>query len=1038
MRSITLRAILNTFRDGVMNSKLLHTHRSTFLGLAVALAAWFFILVPLPATAADQPAQVTYTYDQLGRLIGVRDPSGNTATYKYDAVGNIVSISRTAAGQVAVLGFTPGGGAAGTPVTVFGNGFSATPADNQVTFNETPATVVSASATQIVTRVPVGATTGAISVTTPAGSARSNEAFVIAASQAPAITAFSPLVGPAGTAIAINGTNFDANSSANKVSLNGRNAVVTAASSVSMMATAPPNSSSGKITVATVYGSATSSGDFFVVPSPYTAADVAVTGRMAIGESRAVTIDNAGKKGLIVFDGVAGQQVSLQLSGMTMASVAISVLGPDGVTLKSTTLSGSTGFIDAFTLPSSGTYTIFVNPSASSKGSATILLQSAQDVTGTIAIGAPAVTLSTTVPGQNIRLSFSGTAGQRISMSATHTLDCPTITILKPDGTTLAGGLTCGSNYFIDTTTLPVAGTYTILVNPRDANIGRVTLTLMEVPPDATAPIAIGAPAVTLSTTVPGQNIRLSFSGTAGQRISMSATHTLDCPTITILKPDGTTLAGGLTCGSSYFIDTTTVPVAGTYTILVNPRDANVGRVTLTLMEVPPDATAPIAIGAPAVTLSTTVPGQNIRLSFSGTAGQRISMGATHTLDCPTITILKPDGTTLAGGLTCSSNYFIDTTTLPVAGTYTILVNPRDANVGRVTLTLMEVPPDATAPIAIGAPAVTLSTTVPGQNVRLSFSGTAGQRISMGATHTLDCPTITILKPDGTTLAGGLTCSSNYFIDTTTLPVAGTYTILVNPRDANVGRVTLTLMEVPPDATAPIAIGAPAVTLSTTVPGQNVRLSFSGTAGQRISMGAAHTLDCPTITILKPDGTTLAGGLTCSSNYFIDTTTLPVAGTYTILVNPRDANVGRVTLTLMEVPPDATAPIAIGAPAVTLSTTVPGQNIRLNLTGAAGQKIRLSVTAIAPSLDCPRFSILKPDGTALLGPNLTCGSSYSVEAPAFPVSGTYVIVMDPRDANTGSATFAITAVGTTLAATPDTDNQSGTLLAHLMRRRPIF
>jgi hypothetical protein len=61
-----------------------------------------------------------------------------------------------------------------------------------------------------------------------------------------------------------------------------------------------------------------------------------------------------------------------------------------------------------------------------------------------------------------------------------------------------------------------------------------------------------------------------------------------------------------------------------------------------------------------------------------------------------------------------------------------------------------------------------------------------------------------------------------------------------------------------------------------------------------------------------------------------------------------------------------------------------------------------------------------------------------VEAPAVPVSGTYVIVMDPRDANTGSATFAITAVGTALAATPDTDNQSGTLLAHLMRRRPIF
>lgn len=40
-------------------------------------------------------SNVQYVYDALGRLTQVIDPSGNTATYNYDAVGNLVSITRS-------------------------------------------------------------------------------------------------------------------------------------------------------------------------------------------------------------------------------------------------------------------------------------------------------------------------------------------------------------------------------------------------------------------------------------------------------------------------------------------------------------------------------------------------------------------------------------------------------------------------------------------------------------------------------------------------------------------------------------------------------------------------------------------------------------------------------------------------------------------------------------------------------------------------------------------------------------------------------
>jgi YD repeat-containing protein len=122
---------------------------------------------------------LTYIYDALGRLIAAVKLSGDTAIYNYDSVGNIVSISRQNSGQLSILTFTPGTGTVGSTVTIYGTGFIASPGQNAVSFNGTTATVVSASATQLVVTVPTGATTGTISVTTPAGTATSSASFTV-------------------------------------------------------------------------------------------------------------------------------------------------------------------------------------------------------------------------------------------------------------------------------------------------------------------------------------------------------------------------------------------------------------------------------------------------------------------------------------------------------------------------------------------------------------------------------------------------------------------------------------------------------------------------------------------------------------------------------------------------------------------------------------------------------------------------------------------------------------------------------------------
>jgi hypothetical protein len=106
-------------------------------------------------------------------------------------------------------------------------------------------------------------------------------------------------------------------------------------------------------------------------------------------------------------------------------------------------------------------------------------------VTGNITIDGPSVPITLNRPGQDARLIFDGTAGQRISLGVSEvSFDNDSgifeVSILRPHGTTLANKLVGQFGDDIDTEPLPETGIYTIVVDPHEAKTVSLTLTLSE------------------------------------------------------------------------------------------------------------------------------------------------------------------------------------------------------------------------------------------------------------------------------------------------------------------------------------------------------------------------------------------------------------------------------------------------------------------------------------------------------------------------------------------------------------------------------
>jgi uncharacterized repeat protein (TIGR01451 family) len=159
-----------------------------------------------------------------------------------------------------ITNFAPTFGVAGTPVRIDGINFAGY---TGVAFNGKPVTGSAMPApNQIAVTVPVGATTGPITVANSFGVGYSSNDFVV--TRAPIISSFEPQLGNPGAPVTISGANLSNGPTVLKFGGVNANFVVTGQNGTQIRATVPNGARTGPLFMTNAFGSFTTSSNFTV------------------------------------------------------------------------------------------------------------------------------------------------------------------------------------------------------------------------------------------------------------------------------------------------------------------------------------------------------------------------------------------------------------------------------------------------------------------------------------------------------------------------------------------------------------------------------------------------------------------------------------------------------------------------------------------------------------------------------------------------------------------------------------------------------
>lgn len=202
-----------------------------------------------------------------------------------------------------------------------------------------------------------------------------------------------------------------------------------------------------------------------------------VEGTIAIGGAAVpVSLNRPGQTARYTFNGNAGQWVNLGLTSVNITSTAVTLLTSDGTILASTAVGTAGGGLeDQSPLPTTGTYTILVDPVGSYTGKMTLTLST--EVSDSLKMNTAPRPVTLSRAGQNGRYTFTGTANQQATIKVTNNhLGSVTVNLYSPNGILQAGITSSAASFNLNPITLASADMYTVTINPAMTETGSVQL----------------------------------------------------------------------------------------------------------------------------------------------------------------------------------------------------------------------------------------------------------------------------------------------------------------------------------------------------------------------------------------------------------------------------------------------------------------------------------------------------------------------------------------------------------------------------------
>ncbi|WP_147135857.1 RHS repeat-associated core domain-containing protein [Stackebrandtia albiflava] len=732
-------------------------------------------------------------YDAAGRLVGISQPDGLTARYRYDAAGNLLSTQTYDSGDLSVLSTVPLQAPAGSEITVSGTGFSTDPTGQTVTIGGAAAEVTAATANRLTVVVPADAATGPVTVTASDVSADGPNDFVLGELHPePVITGVSAQTADVGASITVTGSGFDTDPAATSVLLHRTQGLITAITPDSITVEIPEAAVTGPVTVRTPGGVAVTDTDLAIAPRGYSAAELTAAGRVAVdGDGVELPFTTAGRAVMFWFEGEAGDRLSLGLTADRWLNAEVFTFNPYGGTFarneydKPQELSGRNMAMGMEPLPSDGVYQVVVDAGSLFTGSMTATLSTT--ATGTLDVDGAAAAFEVTRAGQHNEFFFTATEEQALSFgfdAESDRYDSYRVTVFEPFGATLLSWSVAGPRYTLPFETLS-AGRYRVRIGTVD---GQPASAAMWLSSRTTTETTVDGPGVVAQFDRPGREVAIDFTGQTGQRLGLgygdtdlSYDGTDYLPGATLVHPDGATDSIGGTG------DIPELPLDGTYRLLLTAGSAT-GHATVHL-STDVEAGSLAVDGDPSV-VPLAHPWQNVHLTFDGAAGDRLSLGTDdiYTNGNVSVVVTAPDGTELLN----QRNANADLPELPQTGEYRVTLHPALADITSLSVYLSTESAAGTATVDGDPVAVRLDRA--GQNGVVEFTGVAGDTVEL----TFAAPTFTgryyyvsLIAPDGTVLLDHDFHSGETPIPVPALPGDGTYRIVIDPDYAATGGVSV-------------------------------------------------------------------------------------------------------------------------------------------------------------------------------------------------------------------------------------------------------